>query len=177
MYLGPSEPMLDDISLSELETQPVTGPRPISLAAFANRAEYPVRFDLIPPTFVKYVALNRNSKMTEFRVEDHIDVEMLTALVTKSSDYSHGYQQTCSLVAHDGWDRLPFCDDAAQVGSDKCADLRRSSYARTPPVRLKPFGETTTCPHPSHSPKLAASETKQVLGIEQEIDASTLRPF
>lgn len=54
VYLDPSGPTLDGIPLSELEAQPDTGPRPISLPTFVDRAEYPILFDPVPTMFVKY---------------------------------------------------------------------------------------------------------------------------
>lgn len=50
--LGSTGPIFDGVLLSDLEAQPVSGPRTISLANFVDRANHPVSFDSVPPTFV-----------------------------------------------------------------------------------------------------------------------------
>lgn len=54
VYLGPIEPMLHGTPSSEQKAQAVLGPRPITLAAFVDRADHPVLFDAVPPTFARH---------------------------------------------------------------------------------------------------------------------------
>ena len=48
IHRGPQGPLLDGIPLSELEVQPVAGPRPIPLAAFVHKVDHSDGIDPVP---------------------------------------------------------------------------------------------------------------------------------